>query len=192
MYQDVGNQWQVGVDYAPSGGVYPGRGDTAGLMATSPGIGGTEAWTTGGEVGPDDGYGGAYAGGAGQQGDYGGGGSDYAYGDVYGGGGDGGGGGSSLRPSKSGGAPVATIGGGNILVGFAVTAGAFVLGAWGLHHVASGPERELKHLSPSFVNAMEVGAMGVLTIPLWRALFAQLAHWGVPFMGDVSAYVNGA
>lgn len=81
---------------------------------------------------------------------------------------------------------------GNVAVGFAITAGVFVLGGWALRRFAGSEESAVKHLSPSLYNAMITGAMGVLTIPLWRALFAQGAAWNVPFMVEVSSYVNGA
>lgn len=202
--RSIADQWSAGSNYIARGGMQPGQGDSLGLMATSPGLGDTDAWTTGGEVGPDDGMGGGGMGGwAGSDGD----GSDYE--GSYDASGDDGSDGyttsdgydaeddsdaddSSGGATRSGDAGAEDVPPGNILVGFAVTAGFFVLGAWGLHHLAGAEERRVGDISPSLVTAMKVGGMATLTIPLYRAAIAQLAYWGVPFAADASAYVNGA
>lgn len=195
-FLDVVNQWSAGSDYAASGGAYPGTGDSLALMATSPGVGDTGAWTTGGEVGPDDGMGGGgmsgwtgsdYGDSSYGYDDYGGTDSDYDDNSYDGSGMSAGG--------SSQGAPVGSYtpgDGGNILVGFAVTAGFLVGGGWLLHRYAGREEARVGELVPSLINGMKVGALGVVFIPLYRAAFAQLAFWGVPLANDASAYANGA
>lgn len=203
----VADQYSAGSNYIARGGILPGQGDSLGLMATSPGLGDTGAWSTGGEIGPDDGMGGGGMGGwAGSDYD----GSDYsASGDSYdddgdgGGGGyddsdyddsyDGGSGGGMSAARSSGGDPSSDLPPGNILVGFAVTAGFFVGVGFLFHHLGgAAAEKKVGDVSPSLVNAMKIGVAATLTVPLVRAGIGQLAYWQVPFAADASAYVNGA